>query len=76
MILIYTEPGDYSIIMLGTRFTGTRMHGGNDPDDSEGCPLVGFNRKDDENIWESAEKELTTWAKGVGGEGTLNIKNC
>lgn len=25
-------------------FTGVRVHGGNKPEDSEGCPLVAFNR--------------------------------
>jgi hypothetical protein len=42
MIQLFTE-GDYSINKGGIVFTGVRLHGGNDVDDSEGCPLLGAN---------------------------------
>ena len=75
MILIYTEPIDYSININGITFTGVRIHGGNDDGDTEGCPLVAYNRLNVDRIYGTAEKAVTKWAKEVGGEGTLIIEN-
>lgn len=40
------------------RYIGIRFHGGNDPDDTDGCPLVA-NNTDGDKIWGTAEAELT-----------------
>lgn len=40
---IYTEEGDLSLKANGISFTGVRNHGGNDHEDTEGCPLTAYN---------------------------------
>lgn len=39
-------------------FTGIRMHGGNNHNNTSGCILCAF-KTDEVNIWQTAEKELT-----------------
>ena len=75
MISIYTESNGYELINNGISFKGIRMHGGNDADDSHGCPLVAYNRLSDDKIQGTAEKDLTAWAKSVGGKGKIYISN-
>lgn len=75
MISIYTESNGYELIMDGKSFKGIRMHGGNTAVDSHGCPLVAYNRLSDDKIQGTAEKDLTTWAKSVGGKGKVYITN-
>lgn len=53
-------------------FEGIRMHGGNRPEDTEGCPLVAFNRSG-LVIHGTAEKELTAKIRGAGGSCLLVI---
>ena len=53
-------------------FEGIRMHGGNRPEDTEGCPLVAFNRSG-LVIHGTAEKELTAKIKDAGGSCLLAI---
>ncbi len=53
-------------------FEGIRMHGGNRPEDTEGCPLVAFNRSG-LVIHGTAEKELTAKIRGAGGSCLLII---
>jgi len=74
-ILIYNQPNDYSIFECGISFTGVRIHSGNDDGDTEGCPLVAYNKISNDRIYGTAEKELTAWAKRAGGEGTIIIEN-
>ena len=57
MLLLYNQP-DGSIIAGGIRFTGIRVHGGNDRDDTAGCPLVAFNELSDDRIQGTAERKL------------------
>lgn len=53
-------------------FEGVRMHGGNRPEDTEGCPLVAFNRSG-LVIQGTAEKELTAKIQTAGGSCLLAI---
>jgi len=55
-------------------FTGVCIHGGNKPEDSLGCILVGFN-KDDGTIYGSAVKELSAKMQQEKGEIRLKVRN-
>ena len=59
MPMIYTEDNGYELKAAGISFKGIRMHGGNDHGDTDGCPLVAYNRIGNEKIQGTAEKELT-----------------
>lgn len=58
MVQLYNVEQDLSVERDGKRFVGIRVHGGNDVDDSEGCPLVAYNFDGDDSIWGSASKDL------------------
>lgn len=53
-------------------FVGIRVHGGNGPDDTEGCALVAFNRSGD-TIQGQAKTELVKRLKANGGACLLVI---
>jgi len=53
-------------------FDGIRCHGGNDPVDTEGCPLVAFNRTG-LSIQGTAEAALTKLIQDAGGSCLLVI---
>jgi len=57
MLLIYTEK-DFSVDIDGLKFTGIRPHGGNDVDDTEGCPLLAFNSDHLGTVWGRASDRL------------------
>lgn len=64
------------ILLLNVpNFSGIRMHGGNDSEDTSGCPLVAF-KTDYKRIWQTAEKKLTQMAIDAGGKGTVEIKDA
>lgn len=42
-MLLLSNTEDGAVEKDGIRFTGIRPHGGNDVDDTEGCPLCNFN---------------------------------
>jgi hypothetical protein len=57
------------------RFTGVRLHGGNDSGDTLGCPLVAFNT-DLKRIWGTAEKKLTQKLQQSEGKITIEIMDA
>ena len=75
MISIYTEENGYELINDSKSFKGIRMHGGNTHIDTHGCPLVAYNKINDDTIQGTAEKDLLEWAKSVGGEGIIKVRN-
>lgn len=56
-------------------FEGVRIHGGNGPEDTEGCILVGEQR-DDERIWQcaGAVSELTFRIRNASSSGKVFIE--
>lgn len=61
-------------LLVGVKgFSGVRLHGGNDSEDSSGCPLVAFNT-DYVKIWGTAEKRLTRRLEEAENI-TIEIKN-
>lgn len=69
MIQLYNVDADLSIDADGKKFTGVRVHGGNDHTNTEGCPLVAYNLINNETIQGTAEKEFTTTVKQWIAEG-------
>ena len=65
----------YEIIINGIRFVGCRLHGGNRAKDTHGCPLVAYNKIDNDTIQGTAEKDLTKALIALGGRGILIITN-
>ena len=56
--LIYNT-SERTIDSFGVKFSGVRYHGGNRPDDTEGCPLIGFKFNEISNeIYNSAANEF------------------
>jgi len=56
MILLYNQD-DMAVERFGVRFTGIRVHGGNNIEHTAGCLLVGFRRADGK-VYNSASDEL------------------
>ena len=66
LVLSTQVEGDtYAIDAAGVRFTQVMFHGGNDHGDTEGCPLVAFNRIDNDTIQGTAEKALFEKVQGL-----------
>ena len=62
---------DLSVEKNGIRFTGVRVHGGNDVDDTEGCPLVAFNSDGNGNIWGSASSQILKKVRAMLDKGAV-----
>ena len=61
MLALYTELGDDDTPIIryqGQKWTHVYDHGGNWARQSNGCPLIAFNRISCNHIWKSAEKAL------------------
>jgi len=56
MILLYNTE-EKTVERFGVRFTGIRVHGGNNIQHTAGCPLVGFKRAQGK-VYNSASDEL------------------
>lgn len=65
---------DMPLIKDVPEFTGIRIHGGNDEDDTYGCLLVAHNTDNKGKIWGSAEKELTQLIKKNDKYGKFTIE--
>ncbi len=72
MPLIRTN--DYELKNNGISFSGIRLHGGNNHKNSEGCPLVAYNRPSEETIQGTAEKKLTLKIKELLEQGTVGLQ--
>lgn len=58
MILIFNIVDDLSVDRMGVRFTGIRVHGGNNIEHTAGCIMVARNSDKEGNISGSLENEL------------------
>lgn len=57
MILLFNQE-DKTVYRFGISFSGVRAHGGNDVDNTEGCPLVAYNSDLNGKVWGRASDDL------------------
>lgn len=69
MPIVYSEADGMTLSNEGVSFVGIRLHGGNTHQNTEGCPLVAYNRPSKEMIQGTAEKELTQKIKAAIDSG-------
>lgn len=62
MILLYNAAGQM-VKRFGVEFAGVRVHGGNDVDDSEGCPLAAYQTGENGKVWDRASDDLCNKVK-------------
>ena len=62
---------DLSVEKNGIRFTGVRVHGGNDVDDTKACPLVAFNSDGSGKIWGSASSQILKKVRAMLDKGAV-----
>jgi len=58
MLIVFNVDNDHSIERHGVRFTGIRVHGGNDISHTAGCLMVAQHTDGKGKIWGSLEDEL------------------
>lgn len=70
MVIVFNVDDDHSIERHGVRFTGIRMHGGNNIQHTAGCLMVAQNTDNKGKIWGSLEDELFTKVKQALDDGS------
>jgi len=70
---LYTHiiDGVYMLSYGGVEFGSIRVHGGNNDDDTEGCPLVAKNRVNDHTIQGTMKKAITIKIKELIADGYI-----
>ncbi|MCR8922651.1 DUF5675 family protein [Dasania sp. GY-MA-18] len=68
MLLLHNQD-DLSIVRDGVRFTGVRPHGGNDVDDTAGCPLCAYHSNHQGKVWGRASDDLFKLVKRALDKG-------
>lgn len=71
MPIIFTENDRVTATLGGITFIGARLHGGNTHKDTQGCPLVAFNKVNDTTIQGTAESFITTLIREYEKEGNV-----
>lgn len=75
MPLIYNNESDYSVSDGMVKWSGIRAHGGNDKDDTDGCPLLGKIKKTD---WVQDNTAFTNvfeiLLREIGETGVMDLK--
>ena len=76
MLILYNK-ADRSIQRGGIKFTGIRPHGGNDVDDTSGCPLCAYNSDNRGKIWTRASDDLLDLVRSAkdAGESVMWLIN-
>lgn len=74
--VIFTEAVKevYKATHGGISFTYSMLHGGNTHKNTEGCPLVAYNRVDEDTIQGTAEKEVTALVTKLLEKGTVGLQ--
>lgn len=75
MPMIFNQPNGYQLVSGDIEFKGVRLHGGNTHVNSSGCPLIAFNRLNDDLIQGTAEKQLTEKLIKLGRKGFITVVN-
>jgi len=68
MLLLYNTR-ERTVERFGVKFTGVRIHGGNDVDDTEGCPLAAYNSDHKGKVWSRASDELLEIVRDAMDDG-------
>jgi len=63
MLVLYNIDDDHSVERMGVRFTGIRMHGGNNIEHTAGCVMVAKDSNKKGRISGSLERDLFTLVK-------------
>jgi hypothetical protein len=59
MVCLYTDDNDKTLLQVGDiKYVGVLVHGGNTAEDTLGCPLVAFNKVNENTIQGSAEHTI------------------
>jgi len=76
MPVIYTHKQGEAYVLEngGIKFVYAQIHGGNKHDNTEGCPLVAYNRSAATTIQGTAEKEITKLVKHYMDRGKVGIQ--
>jgi len=69
MLILYNVDDDHSVDRVGVKFTGIRMHGGNNIEHTAGCLMVARNSDKKGKIWSSLEGILFDLVKAALDDG-------